>query len=140
MEFHELHGQIEVPLNIRSVHDIDDALWLFREDVGACDQFFAAVRGHRINAGKISDECIRITFDHAVLAVDRNARKVADMLIRSGQAVKQCRFSAILVSGECKGQRLCFGKRMLFLFAVIFAALTETRMRDRFFSFFFRLS
>ena len=46
--------------------------------------------------------------DHAVLAVHRNAGKVAHMLVGAGQLVEQRGFAAVLIAGQGKGQR-CTG-------------------------------
>ena len=44
--------------------------------------------------------------DLAVLAVDRDAREVADVLVRAGQAVEQRGLAAVLVAGKRKGDGL----------------------------------
>ena len=49
-----------------------------------------------------------VVADHAVLAVHRNAGKVAHMLVGAGQLVEQRGFAAVLIAGQGKGQR-CTG-------------------------------
>ena len=66
--------------------------------------------------------------DHTALAVHSNSREIANMLIGTGQLVKQCRLTTILIACQCKCQRCSIRKRMLSLLLMIFAAFTKTGM------------
>ncbi len=96
------------------------------------DDLLTRIRGHRIDAGKIGDQRVFLAADFTVLPVYRYTWKVSDVLIRARQLIKQSRFSAVLVSSQCKGQQLALRQRMLFRLVVVLSALSETGMRDRF--------
>ncbi len=81
IQFHELHGKIQVPLNICCVHDIDNTARVLLEDKISRDKLLAGVGRHGIYAGQIGHKGIGPALDRPVLAVYRNTRKVADMLV-----------------------------------------------------------
>ena len=66
--------------------------------------------------------------DHSVFPVHSDPRKIPDMLLRSGQLIKQRCLPAVLVSDKRKRQRLAFRKRILFLAVMEFPSLTISRM------------
>ena len=84
VELHELHRQVQVPLDVGGVDDVYDGARFLFEDELARNDFLARVRRHRVNAGQIDDIRQRLVFDLPFLAVDRHARKVPNMLVRSG--------------------------------------------------------
>ena len=99
----QLHAQIEVAFDIHRIDDIDDGLRLILKDEIAGNDLFRRIRRHRIDARKVRDQSIGMSLDDAVLAVDRNARKVSDVLVGTGQLIEQGRLAAVLVSDQRKG-------------------------------------
>ena len=108
VEFHQLHRQIQVPLDIRRIYNIDDAARMLIQDKVPGNDLLARIRRHRINTGKIGDQRIFLAADFTVLPVYRHAGEVSDMLVGSRQLVEQGCLAAVLVSGQCKGQQFSF--------------------------------
>ena len=73
------------------------------------DQLLPRIGRERIDARQVGDRRLRVTPDHAVLAVHRDTGEIAYMLVGAGQLVEQGRFAAVLVARQSKGQRLAFG-------------------------------
>ena len=130
VQLEELHREVQVPLDVRAVDDVDDALRFFPQDELSCDDLLTGVGRHRVDARKVCDQGLRVLFDFAVLAVHRDAGEVPDVLVRAGQLVEQRRFSAVLVAGQCKGQGLALRQRRFGLAVVVLAALAEAGVFD----------
>ena len=108
----KLHCQIEIALNIGGIHDIDDGFRLLLQDKISGYQFLTGVGRHGIDTRQVGYGSIGMTADHAILAVDRNAREVSDMLIRTGQLIEQCCLAAVLVAHQRKCQQRSFRQRV----------------------------
>ena len=129
VHFQQLHGQIQIPLNIGRVHDIDDRLRLFIQDKVSRDQFLFGVGRHGVDARKIRDQSIFMTEDHAVFAIHRNSRKISHMLPRPGQRVEKGRLAAVLISDKRKRQNSALGQRIPASLWMIDSFFSQTRMR-----------
>ena len=81
IQLQQLHGQIQVALNIGGIHNIDDACRLLIDDKLPGDDLLIGIRRHGIDAGQICELRIGIFPDGAALAVHCHAREVAHMLI-----------------------------------------------------------
>ena len=130
VQFEELHRKVQVPLDVRTVDDVDDTLRFFPQDELSRDDLFAGVGRHRVDARKVGHKRFRMLFDLAVFPVHRDAGEVPDVLVRTGQLVEQCRFSAVLVAGQCKSQDLALRQRRLRLAVVVLAAFAEAGVFD----------
>ena len=104
VHFQKLHRQVEVALDVRGVHDIDDAPGLGFQDEVPGNQLLAGIGRHRIDAGKICDPGVGIAADRAVLPVHGDAWEVADVLVCSGELVEQRGLAAVLVADQGEGQ------------------------------------
>ena len=136
----QLHGKVEVPLDIGRVDDIDDAFRLFLQYEVAGDQLLAGVGRHRIDAGKVCDQGVFPADDHAVLPVHGDAGKIADVLAGSGQLVEERRLAAVLVADEGKGEERAVRQRIAASLRMEAPAFAETgvliaQIRDLFFLF-----
>ena len=69
----------------------------------------ARVRRQRIDARQVGNARLGVVTNSAILAVDRHAGKVTDMLIGACQLVKQRGLTAVLVAGEGKMKRCALG-------------------------------
>ena len=108
IQLHQLHGQVQVALNVGSIHNVDNAGRVLAQDKIPRDNLLVGVRGQGINARQVRYGGFLVVADYAVLAVHRNAGKVAHMLVGAGQLVEQRGFAAVLIAGQGKGQR-CTG-------------------------------
>ena len=134
VQLHELHRQIQVALDIRRVDDVDDPLRMLLEHKAPRDELLARIRRHRVDARQVGDERVLVPADRAVLAVDRDAREVADVLVRAGELVEKRRLAAVLVTRERKAQRHAAGQRRPAGLHVVPPALAEAGVRDRLFA------
>ena len=109
VELHKLQRQVQVTLDVGGVDDIDDGVGMLIQDKLAAHDLLARVRRQGVNAGQVGNACLGVVADGAILAVDRHAGKVTDMLIGACQLVEQRGLAAVLVAGEGKMQRCALG-------------------------------
>ncbi len=126
VQLHQLHGQVEVPLYIGGVHDVDDALGMFPQNELPGDDFLAGIGGHGIDAREVGDQGIAVPSDDAVLPVHGDAGEIAHMLVGARELVEEGSLAAVLVPGQGEGQRGVFGQRIFAFFCVIFPAFSQT--------------
>ena len=125
VHFQQLHGQIEVALNIGRVHDVDDGAGLLLQDKIPGDQLLAAVGRHGINARQVRDQRIGAVADRPVLAADGHAGKVAHVLVGSGQLVEERCLATVLIADQCKSQERVIRKRISVTGTMEAARLTQ---------------
>ena len=109
VELHKLQRQVQIALDVGSVDDVDDGVGIFVKDELTANDLFARVRRQGVNTGQVGNARLGVVTDSAVLAVDRHAGKVADMLVGARQLVKQRGLATVLVAGEGKMQRRALG-------------------------------
>src|SRR5699024_8136123 len=85
----QLGGQVEVPLDVGAVHDVQDGVGLLGDQVVAGDHFLQGVGGQRVDGGQVLDYHILAVLQLAVLLFHRDAGPVAHVLVGAGQAVEQ---------------------------------------------------
>ena len=69
-----------------------------------------------------------MTFYRSVFPVDRHSRKIAYMLVRTGQLVKQCCLSAVLVPDKCIGQLFLLRQRLSVSLHMVLSFFPKSRM------------
>ena len=102
LHFKKLQRQIEVALDIRGVDDIDDAVRLLIQDKIAGHDLLGRIGAQGVDTRQIDDAAALCAAHHALLAVDRHAGEIADMLVGPCKLIEQRRFAAILISDQCK--------------------------------------
>ena len=102
VQLEQLHGQIQVALNVGSVRDIDDTIRFLVQDVIAGDNLLLRIGAQRIDPRQVDDRAIRLSADLPDLLLHRHAREVADMATHPRQGIEKRGFPAVLVSGKCK--------------------------------------
>lgn len=96
-QLHELHGQVQIALNIRGVDNIDDpGRPGFHQEIPGYN-FLTGIGRQRINPRQIGNRSFRIMANGPVLSIDGDTGKIPDMLLGTGQLIKQGRLAAILV-------------------------------------------
>jgi hypothetical protein len=100
-ELEELDREVQVPLEVRRVHDIhDDVGALVREEV-ARDDLLLGVRRERVRARQVDEaEPPARVLEGRLLLLDRDARPVADMEPRAGDGVDDGRLAGVGVPGD----------------------------------------
>ena len=81
IQLQQLHGQIQVTLNIGGVHNIDDTGRFLIDNKLPCNDLLVGIGRHGIDAGQIRELRIGVFPDSTALAVHCHAREVAHMLI-----------------------------------------------------------
>ena len=109
IELHKLQRQVQIALDVGGVDDVDDGVGGFVQDESTADDLFARVRRQRIDARQVGNARLGMVTDSTVLAVDRHAGKVTDVLVGARQLVEQRGLTAVLVAGEGKMQRRALG-------------------------------
>ena len=128
IELHQLHREIQIPLDVRSIYDVDDTRGMLIQNKLPGDNLFACIGRKGIDPGKIRDTRIRMIPDWPALLVHRNPGKISHVLVRPGQLIEQCRLAAVLVPGQRKGQGSVSRKRMLPSLHMVLASLSESRV------------
>jgi len=100
-ELEELAGQVEIPLQVGGVDDIDDHFRALIDQIVAGDKFLDRIGGHRVGAWKIGDgDPITLMIDMAFLVVDGYARIVADMLTGAGELVEESGLAGVGIARQ----------------------------------------
>ena len=128
IELHELHGEIQVALDVGGIDDVDDALGVGFQDELARHDFLVGVGRERVDARQVGHRCVGVSLDGAALLVDGHSREVAHVLIGAGELVEQGGFAAILVAGKGKGEHGALGQGVLGLAVVLPAHLAIARV------------
>ena len=99
-QFQQLRGEVEVALQVRAVHDVQDGVRLLVDEVVARHDLLERVRRERVDAGKVLDHHVVRALQPAVLLLHRHAGPVADVLVGTRQVVEERRLAAVRVSRE----------------------------------------
>ena len=97
-EFDQLGGQVEVTLDVGAVDDVQDGVGLLIDEVAAGNDLLQRVGRQRVDTGQVLDHDVVVTLELALLLLNGNAGPVADILVRTGQAVEQGGFTAVRVA------------------------------------------
>ena len=135
IQLHQLHGKVQVTLDIRSVHNIYDSSGMFVQDEVPCHDLLTGIRRHGINAWKVSHQCVFLSPDRTVFPVHRHAGKIPHVLAGTGELIEKSRLSAVLIPRQGESQRLVLRQRVLGLFEVVFTALAQAGMWNGLFAF-----
>ena len=128
VQFHQLHGEVQVPLQVGGVHDVDDGGGLLLQDELPGHDLLTGVGGQRIDPRKVGDLRLRVPFDGAALAVYRDPREVPHVLVGSRQLIEQSRLAAVLVTGQCEGQMVQYRTLVFFIECLGFPFFTQSGM------------
>ena len=98
--FHQLQRQVQVPLDIGGVHDIDDAVRLLIQDEVPGDDLLRRIGSDGVNARQVYHGTVLLAPDGAGLLIYGDTGKVAHMLVGAGELVEQRGFAAVLIAGQ----------------------------------------
>ena len=126
IELQELQCQEQVSFYICGIYDVYDSLGLFVQNKVTRHQLLAAVGGHGVDAGKVGDQCVWMSFYNPVLPVHCNAREVAHMLVHSCKLVEKGGLTAVLVAHQGKCQKCSVGQGISCSFGVETSFLAQT--------------
>ena len=138
VQFHQLHRQVKATFNAGSVYDVDDTRRAVLQDKLATHHLFVGIGAKAVYAGKVRNQCVRITLYHTILTVNCHTWEIAYMLATTRQLVEKCCLSAVLVPHKGKGQLLSLGRAVRLRRVMIpGAVLSQTGMLNRTLPFFF---
>ena len=100
----ELGGQVEVALQVRGVHDVQDGVRLFLHEIIPGHHLFQRVGGKGIDAGQVGQDDLFVNDQLALLFLHGDAGPVADKLVGAGQLVEQGGFAAVRVARQGNAQ------------------------------------
>ena len=112
VQLHQLHRQVQVALDVRGVHDVDDGVWLLLQYVLAAHELLRAVRGERVDARQVRHVRVGVPLDGTALAVHRDAGEVAHVLVRARELVEERGLAAVLVAREREAKHFSLRHRM----------------------------
>ena len=87
-QLHELHGQIEIALDVRGIDDVDDAVRLRLQQKAPGDDLLAGIRGEGVDARQVGHGGLRVASDRAVLSVHGDTGEITHVLVGPGELVK----------------------------------------------------
>ena len=96
----QLGSQIQVPLQVGAVDDVQNGVGTLTDQVVAGHHFFQRVRGQRVDAGQVHDGHVIVLFQLALLLFHCYTGPVAHELIGSGQGIEQRRLAGVRVARE----------------------------------------
>jgi hypothetical protein len=109
-QLQQLRGEVQVPFEVRGVHDVDDHVGLPLHNELAGDDLFLRVGGQAVRARQVDDLHVPVAVaDEAGLDLDGDAGIVAHVLAGAGEGVEQGRLAGVGIAGEGDGQSLAVG-------------------------------
>ena len=103
-QFDQLGGEVQVPLDVGAVHDVQNPVRLLLHQVVPGHHFLQGVRGQGVNARQVLNDHVLVTFQPALLLFHRDAGPVAHVLVGAGQIVEQRGLAAVRIAGQCDFQ------------------------------------
>ena len=97
----ELRGEVQVSFQIGAVNNVQNRVGALGDEVISRYNFLQCVGGERIDTRQVHDRHVVVLFELTFLLFDRDARPVADELIRACQGVEERRFAAVRVARQC---------------------------------------
>ena len=132
--FSQLRGQVQVPLDICTIDDIQYNVRFIIHQIISGNDFLIGIRAQGINTGKILNDYIMVSAVMPFLLFNGNPRPVSNILVTAGKIVKQCSLSAVRVSCQCNFNchvKSSFLFSFLFFLLSIKACLNGGRCRSR---------
>ena len=96
----QLGGQIQVALDVGAVDDVQNRVGMVIDQIGTGHHFLGRVRGQRIDTGQVLNDHIAMTFQGAFLLFNGDSGPVANILVGTGENVKQCGLTTIGIAGK----------------------------------------
>ena len=100
-DLHQLCGQVQVTLNVRAVHDVQDGIRLLVYEIVTGNNLLQCVRAQGIDTRKVLNHNILVVLETSFLFLYGNARPVTNILVAAGQVIKQGSFTAVRITCQC---------------------------------------
>ena len=99
-QLHELGGEVEVPLQVGAVDDIEDGVRPLLDQIVAGHHFLQSVGAQGIDARQVHHRHILVALEAALLLLHGDAGPVAHKLIGTRQGIEQGRLAGVGVTGK----------------------------------------
>ena len=99
-DLNELCGQIEIAFEIRTVHNIQNDIGAFADQIIPRDDLLERIGRKRIDARQVGHDDAVMLAELSFLFLDRHACPVSDILIGTGQRIEQRGFAAVRITGK----------------------------------------
>ncbi len=96
----QLGGKVEVPLDVGSVHNVEDGIRLLVHQIAPGHHLLQSVRGQGVDAGQVLDDHILMTLQPALLLFHGNTGPVTHVLAGAGEGVEQGGLAAVGVARQ----------------------------------------
>ena len=116
----QLGGEIEIAFQVGRVHNIDNDIRRFIDNVPADIDFFRGVGREGIGSGKVDNtEVVTLEIKIPLLGIYRNATVIAHMLVRTGSDVEKRSFTTVGISHQSHiyGAAFAEGQLLQLIFA-----------------------
>ena len=97
-QLQQLGGEVKVALDVGAVDDIQNSVRAVIDQILTGDDLLQRVGRQRIDARQVLDDDLLVALQNALLALDGDARPVADVLIRAGKIIEQRGLAAVGVT------------------------------------------
>ena len=99
-KFRELRREVQVALDVRAVHDVEYRIRPLFDEKPARDLLLDGVGREGVDAREILYDNLLVPGEYAVLLLDRDARPVADVLLRPSKRIEERGLAAVRVARE----------------------------------------
>ena len=99
-DLHQLCGQVEVAFQVRRVDDVQDNIGAFLNQIITRNHLFQRIGREGVDARQVCYDNVFVVFQASFLLLNRDARPVADKLVRAGQGIEQRCLAAVRIARE----------------------------------------
>ena len=99
-QFDKLGGEIQVPLNIGAVYNVQNGIRLLVHQIASGHHFLQSIGRQGVNAGQVLDNHILVALQLALFLFNRDAGPIAHVLIGAGQGIEQGRLTAVRIARQ----------------------------------------
>ena len=97
-EFDELGCEIEVSLEVRAIHDVQDGIGPFAYQIVSGNHLFKSIWREGVDSGKVGDCDVIGLFELTLFLFDCDSGPVSHVLVGTGESIEQGCLSAVGVS------------------------------------------
>ena len=99
-QLNELCGEVQVPLDVSAVHDVQNGVGLLVHQIAPGHYFLQGVGGQGINAGQVLNDHILVAPQLALLLFNSDAGPVAHVLVGAGQGIEQGGLATVRIARQ----------------------------------------
>ena len=118
----------QLALDVRGVHDVDDAVRLLVQYVIPRDDLLLGIGTQGVDTRQVHHGALLVLPYLSGFLVHRHAGEIPHVLVGAGQSIEQRSLAAVLVSNQRKGYCLTLRQRQAVGFNVVYTALSKSRM------------